>query len=293
MATILVLKGRADSKFTAVDGMALRWVKAGHRVMTRYGLGNLPEADVLFVHIDTTCTPREYRDIFCGYRVVINGQALDVDKGLYSRARLGQSDDYEGPVIVKTRANFGGEGDERYRIGRFLRYRTLVRLHHRLSALFEPDWRRRTTLMPHDYPIFDRKADVPDAVWQNQHLMVERFCPEREKDLYFIRYWVFFGEHGWARRFGSKTPIVKFGTRVTEEETVTVPCEVGELRQRLGLDYGRIDYVQHDGVVTVFDANKTLGFGRNTNGFEAELDYLAAAIDGFFQKDGATSHERR
>jgi hypothetical protein len=286
MPRILVLKGRADSKYTAVDGMARRWIRAGHRVMTRYGLGNLPAADVLFVHVDTTCTPREYREVFCRYGVVINGRALDVDKSLYSRARLRQSDDYEGPVIVKTRANFGGEGDERYRIGRFLRYRALVRWHHRFSELFEQDWRRRRTLTPHDYPIFDRRRDVPDDLWQNQQLIVERFCPERQGDLYFVRYWIFFGERGWARRFGSKSPIVKFGNRVTDEEAVTVPRELIELRQRLGLDYGRIDFVQHGDVVTVFDVNKTLGAGRNSQGFEAELDYLAGEIENFMEERG-------
>jgi hypothetical protein len=271
--------------------MARRWVRAGHRVMTRYGLGILPEADVLFVHVDTTRTPREYRDIFCKYRVVINGRALDVDKALYSCARLGQSDDYDGPVIVKTRANFGGEGDERYRIGRFLRYRALLRLHHRLSALVEPDWGHRRTLTPHDYPIFDGRRDVPDAVWQNKHLIVERFCPERQGDLYLVRYWIFFGERGWARRFGSRSPIVKFGNRVTDEEAVTVPRELIELRQRLGLEYGRIDFVQHGDVVTVFDVNKTLGAGRNSNAFEAELDYLAGEIESFMEERGQLNEQ--
>jgi hypothetical protein len=284
MARILILKGRADSKFTAVDEMAKRWTRAGHQVITRYGLGTLPEADVLFAHVDTTCTPGEYREIFCRYGVVINGRALDVDKVLYSRVRLSPSDDYEGPAIVKTRANFGGEGDERYRIVRFLRYRPLVRLHHRVSVMFDPGWRRRRTLMPHYYPIFDRLRDVPDAVWQNSQLIVERFCPERQGDLYLVRYWIFFGARGWARRFGSRSPIVKFGNRVTNEEDVTVPRELIELRQRLGLDYGRIDFVQHGDVVTVFDVNKTLGAGRNTKGFDAELDYLAGEIESFIKK---------
>jgi hypothetical protein len=290
MATILILKALADSKYSAVDEMARRWERAGHRVITRYGLRDLPDADVLFVHVDTTRMPPEYRRIFDRYRVAINQKAVDIDKTLYSRAMLAEADAYEGPVIVKTRANFGGQGDERYRAGQRLRLRPLIRLLHRLSALFETGWDRRRTLSPHAYPIFDSKRDVPDAVWRNDHLMVERFCPEREDDLYFIRYWVFFGERGWARRFGSKEAIAKFSTRVTDEETVAVPPELIEVRQRLGLDYGRMDYVQHGDAVTVFDVNKTLGFGRNTPGFEAELDYLAAEIESFIA--GATSNEQ-
>ena len=62
------------------------------------------------------------------------------------------------------------------------------------------------TLSPHEYPIFERKATCRDAVWRNEHLMVERFCPERQWAVFF-GYWVFFGERGWARRFGSEKPI--------------------------------------------------------------------------------------
>jgi hypothetical protein len=283
MATILIVKAPADSRFSVIDALAERWVGAGHGVTTRYAHRNLPEADIVVAHVDTTCLPREYAEAFERYPTVVNGRAVDIDRSRFSRLMLAESDDYDGPVIVKTRGNFGGEGDERYRVGKYLRHRLLVRWHHRLSRKRERDWQHRRTLAPHEYPIFARKAEVPGAVWRNPHLMVERFRPETDAGLYFVRYWIFFGDEGWARRFGSRNPIVKFGNRATEEETVSVPAELVALRARLGLDYGRIDYVQHGSTVAVLDANKTLGYGRNIRGYEADIDRLARGIAGFIE----------
>jgi len=36
-----------------------------------------------------------------------------------------------------------------------------------------------------------------------------------------------------------------------------VPKEVTGMRRRLGLDYGKIDYVIHQGQVVILDANRT------------------------------------
>jgi hypothetical protein len=42
-------------------------------------------------------------------------------------------------------------------------------------------------------------------------------------------------------------------------ETLDVPLELLEIRDRLGFDYGKIDYVVHQGKVHIIDANKTPG----------------------------------
>ena len=148
----------------------------------------------------------------------------------------------------------------------------------------QENWRCRRTLDPLNYPILERKEDVPAGVWENENLMVERFVPEREGDLFYIRYWIFLGNQGWARRFGSRRPVAKFGTRVTDEETVSVPRELIELRDCMGLDYGRFDYVQHGNRVMVFDVNKTLGAGNNVDDFADELDELATGINVFLEE---------
>jgi hypothetical protein len=44
-----------------------------------------------------------------------------------------------------------------------------------------------------------------------------------------------------------------------------------------------MDYVQHGTTVAVLDANKTLGYGRNIEGYEAEVDRLARGIESFIE----------
>ena len=140
---------------------------------------------------------------------------------------------------------------------------------------------KKDHIEPTGYPIYPDKRSVPSGVWDNPNLIVEQFLPETEDGLYFVRYWMFLGDRGWAARFGSKNPIVKFTGRVTEEERVPVPAELIALRKRLGFDYGRFDYVVRDGLPIVFDINKTVGGYHNCAGYAAEVDMLAEGIKDF------------
>lgn len=54
----------------------------------------------------------------------------------------------------------------------------------------------------------------------------------------------------------SKQPVVKLANSVQVEEGSTPP-EVYSFRQRLGIDYGKIDYVPRNGKAVVFDLNRT------------------------------------
>lgn len=284
MATILILRGPGGGPMV-IDELAARWSRAGHRVVSQRGTRAAPRADVVVLHVDTTRTPEDYRRLAERYPVVVNGRAVDVSKRRYCGLTLRAPEDGAGPVIVKTDANYGGHPDERY-----LRSRSrLGRLRRRLFGRPGGDWAGRTRLDPLAYPIFDRARDVPPGVWRNDALLVQRFVPERADGLFFVRYWVFFGEAGWARRFGSKQPIAKFHTRVTPEEPVTVPPALVGLRERLGLDYGRIDYAEPGGEPVVFDVNKTLSAGGNADEYAEELDRLAVGIDGFLARAGGRS----
>ena len=147
----------------------------------------------------------------------------------------------------------------------------------------ENDWRKKGHLQPSDYPIYADKNSVPTGVWENPNLVVEKFLPEKKGDLYYVRYWMFLGERGWAARFGSKNPIVKFSNRSTADERVPVPDELVDLRKRLGFDYGRFDYVVRDGRPIVFDINKTVAGYKNCAEYAAELDMLAEGIRSFGQ----------
>jgi hypothetical protein len=269
--TVLILKAPGDGE-TVVDAIALRWSAAGHRVLTHHGPRGLPAADVVVLHLNRTRVPAAYRRALRSYPVVVNGRAVDISKPLYCEHAVSRTDDYDGPVIIKTKLNFGG-GAEHNRIWLPLRVLSL--------RVLGRAWRTRAVLDPLDYPILDRKSDVPKGVWANPRLLVERFLPEREGELFFLRYWLFLGDQGWACRFGSRKPVVKFPTRVTPEERVPVPDELVELRRRLGVDYGRIDYVEHDGRPVVFDVNKTLGASGEMSEWDDELDILARGMESF------------
>lgn len=252
-----------------VDALAARWRAAGHRVEKRYTTRHLPDADVVFLHIDSTVVPDRYVDCLKDCPVVINRQVRDISKRRLSEQLLGPDDDYAGPVIVKTNANCGGI-PETPRL-RYLRDR------YRKGI----DWRHVAVLNADRYPIFAGKAEVPAAAWANPALVVERFLPEQADGLYYLRYWIFLGERGWAGRFGSRDPVVKFGKMATADQPVPVPDELKTWRRRLGFDYGRFDYVERDGRVILFDANKTVGGGHRMDEYRQRLDTLAAGIDDF------------
>lgn len=265
-----------------IDALATRWTRAGHRVLSHEGTRGVPDADVVVLHVDSTRIPARYRRLTRRYPVVVNGGAVDIAKSRYCTHLLTGPDDVEGPVMVKTVANYGGRPDDRHR-----RLRSGIwRLPRRLLGFGSSDWARRRRLDPLAYPIFESARDVPEGVWRNRHLMVQRFLPEVEDGLHFVRYWCFFGDRGWAARFGSRSPIAKFSTRVTPEQRVPVPHELVELRRCLALDYGRFDYVEHEGRPVVLDANKTLSAGRDPEAYADELDTLAPGIDAFLERAG-------
>lgn len=266
MKTILILKGPGETEML-VDVLALRWTRWGHRVTTHHGASGVPDADVVVLHVDSTRVPARYPHALREHPAVVNRHALDISKLRYSQLGVRRDDDYAGPVIVKTTRNFGGEPEH-------LRRGPLARLRPR-------GWRWIDTLDPLEYPLFDSKDHVPAGVWTNRNLLVERFVPEREEELYFVRYWLFFGDQGWACRFGSEKAIAKFHTRVTDEQPVEVPGDLIALRRRLGVDYGRIDYVEHDGRPLVFDVNKTLGGGGDLSQWADQIDTMASGIDAF------------
>lgn len=145
----------------------------------------------------------------------------------------------------------------------------------------EIDWATIDHLNPRQYPILAHPGEVPAGVWNNEHLIVEKFLPEREDDLYFVRYWTFLGDRNMTGRYGSRNPIVKFGGIATPDMPVEPPPELRQWRERLGLDYGRLDYVMHDGRPVLLDVNKTPGGGDSIAAYQSRFDVLATGIDSF------------
>jgi hypothetical protein len=104
--------------------------------------------------------------------------------------------------------------------------------------------------------LFDRVRDVPAEVWQDRQLVVEKFLPERDPRGFALRTWCFMGSRETCSRCVSAEPVVK-GASVIARELVSVPDVLRQARARLGFDYGKFDFVIHDGKPVLFDANFT------------------------------------
>lgn len=137
----------------------------------------------------------------------------------------------------------------------------------------------RQDLDTSDYRVFDHPARVPWPVWHNRHFVVERFLPERDGDLYCLRTWTFLGDAYTHSRCWSPAPIIKARNVVRPEVLGEVPDELWRLRRELGFDYGKFDYVVHDGRVGLYDANRTPA-ARHLPGsvVEPNIHILAAGL---------------
>jgi len=231
--------------------------------------------DVVIPHLDTTCTPPEYETCFARCAVVVNRKVTDISKRRISENLVARPGDYDGPVIVKTDRNFGGQ-PERERLndtGRIAQIGLMVA--RRLPWTL-------TGMITH-YKIFDHTSLVPRGVWRNRSLVVEKFLPEREDGMYCLRQYTFFGTAEINTRVFSADPIVKARTIVKREVLAETPARIREIRAALGFDYGKFDYVMHEGRVALFDANRTPTYNRaSTAGSVRPLIVnLAKGIHGF------------
>ncbi len=230
-----------------------------------------PQADLALVHIDLTTVPERILALGASYPRAFNARVADISRRRYSAHTVGPDDGYRGPVIIKSNCNYGGLPEMKARHGRWTG-KLLVGLRQRL-----PWWitRRPGT---HNYPILEDAGAVPAWVWADPALLVERFTPEFEDGLYWTRYWLFCGHRDYAVRFGCPTPLVKAGNAVVRQTLDDVPEAVRALRQRLDLDYGKIDYVTHDGHTVILDVNKTNAYRLLEATPSPQAVFLAAGI---------------
>ena len=236
-------------------GLADIWRSWGIEIVVQHGVDRFVDADVVVNHVDLTVVPEPYIRHMARYAVAINGRCTDISKRLVSRQLLGAEDRWDGPVIVKTDRNYGGELEHlilRSRAGR-----AWDQLRVRLSR---HPWRMRRTLSTRDYAVVRSLSAVPQDVWHNPHLVVERFLPEREGDLYVLRTLALFGDRWISRRRTSESPIIKSDNAIRIEDGEPHPEAFAEAR-RLGLDRGRVDYVVHGGRAVVLDVNRTNTMG--------------------------------
>jgi hypothetical protein len=231
---------------------------------------------VVIPHLDATRTPAEYDASFARCALVLNRTVTDISKRRISENLVTKPSDHDGPVIVKTDRNAGGEPElQRVRDkGRFAQAA--------LGLVGRLPW-ALTGMIGH-YKVFDHPSAVPGTVWRNPLLVVEKFLPERREGMYCLRQYTFFGSREINTLALSADPIVKSGN-VTQREVLSEPSPgVREIRTLLGFDYGKFDYVLRDGHIVLFDVNRTPTYdpASSAGSPSALIARLAAGIHGFF-----------
>jgi len=256
------------------------WVEDGHHVEMLRGIprGEV-EVDVLIPHIDLTVTPPRYQEYIDTFPVVVNRRFTDNSKRKVSQDLLGPDDPWPGEVIVKTDKNFGGIPE-----------RVILNVSEDLpldEEITQRPWRKVDQLLPAQYPVFATIRDVPTGVWRNSNLIVEKFVPEIEDGLYCNRVAIVMGDKVLCRRVYARAKVIK-GVRIERTEEVDPPAELSSIRERLGMDYGKIDFVVHEDGVHVFDMNNTPS-GLNDPQVDAGIGHkLAPGLSAVVEAAGAT-----
>jgi hypothetical protein len=246
----------AERRPYQIWGIADIWRSWGIEVAVQHGIERFVDADLVVNHVDLTVVPAPYVRHMARYAVSINGRCVDVSKRVVSRNLVEEGERWDGGVIIKTNDNYGGELERSVLHGRLGRAWDALRL--RLSR---HPWRIRRHLPTSDYAVLGSVSEVPADVWRNPCLVVERFLPEREGDLYVLRILTLFGDRWVSRRITSESPVVKSSNAVRAEDIEPHPDAFAAAR-RLGLDRGKIDYVLHGGQAVVLDVNRTNTMGR-------------------------------
>ncbi|HEU4428053.1 MAG TPA: hypothetical protein VFT98_04825 [Myxococcota bacterium] len=265
--------GALRAKFL-IARLARHWEKS--RVRVTHGPQPAPGAQLGIVHVNRTRIGAHELPPNETGRPLLNERVRDISKARFSTLRVGPDDAWRGPVIVKSNLNHfgipeargGGRWGERAR-----------------RAIARVSWRAARRLPPRRYPILPRLGEVPDWVWRDDELVVERFVPERADGLYCLRGWVFFGSRGYVYRLFSDDPLVKTGTSVRHEFLPAPPPELEAIRAAHGFDFGKFDYVEHDGRAVLLDANKTPAIEAAAD--SPRMRELAGALADFLPSSGA------
>jgi hypothetical protein len=241
----------------AITRLAEFWRADGHDVRSIFGTERFDAADIVIVHVDLSVVPARYLEFATRFPIAVNGRVQDIRRTRFSRNLVQRNEAYAGPVIVKSNANHAGAPERaRSTLGiAGLRWR----LRRRLASIHRrPVDEAPIFSTPLDYRIFDRATQVPESWFDNPELVVERFLPERVGECYAVRNYQFLGDRWTCSRMLAPDPIVNAYTQIGTEP-IDVHPEIEALRHQLGFEYGKFDYVMHDGRPVLLDANKTTG----------------------------------
>lgn len=241
-----------DNAPYVIHVLADQWRKRGIDVEVSSRVPRQVEDDVVVIpHLDLTRTPPEHQAFFAACPVVINRSVTDISKRRISNNLVRRTDTYDGPVIVKTDRNAGGDPEK-------LKLRARGKLGQAaLKIGWKLPWSVTGLLNPGQYKIYDHPDCVPWEVWHNPRLVVEKFLPELQGEQYCLRQYVFLGDKEINTLAVSPDPLVKSWNVTRREILPQTPPELREARKTLGFDFGKFDYVIREGKAVLFDANRT------------------------------------
>ena len=246
----------------SVDHLAGYWREDGHEVVYLFGTKTYVPADLLLVHVDLSVVPDEYLDFASRYPIVLNGQIRDIRKSVVSTHLVDPHQSWTGPVIVKSNFNYGGAPEQSLTPGwltkHFSAWRTACHVADRITGRESfTDWT--------SYRVYDSVEDVPSSFFKRRDIVVERFMPERENGLYHLRMYQVLGDRWTCMRVASSQPVIKASLSVSSEE-IEPHSEVHTWRKQFNLDYGKFDYLVHEGHPVLIDVNKTTGASNQVAG---------------------------
>lgn len=221
----------------AVTQLARFWARDNIRCVLVPGYRKRVQADIGFLHVDLSVIPEPYMEVAASYPVTINGAVRDITKRHISRIQVHDPEDYEGPVVVKSNLNYGGIPEK------------ILEGYSLTPGL---------PTSPSDYRVYPSPVDVPKHIYSTRDAVVEKFVPERVKGLYCLRQYLFLGDREHWFRALSKVPVINSNNWVGREPIEPDP-RVRQWRTALGFDYGKFDYIVHEGEPILLDANKTVG----------------------------------
>ena len=257
-----------ESRFQ-LFGVLREMIKRGHEVQVVVGPNADVSGDLAILHVDCSLVLQEYVALAERFTRTVNGRCLDITKRATSEALLAEGEDWSGPVIVKSNLNAKG----------------FPEVQHNMAA------KRLGQPVPHpdapvmlDYKVYESLDALPEMAWTNHHLVVEKFIPEPAEDGFVVRNWLFLGAQGRCLRHVASSRLMN-AESILRSEPIEVPEELRALREKLGFDFGKFDFVLHEGRAVLIDANKTPGTAANPSvrarieqGFKTLADGLEALL---------------
>ena len=239
-------KGPRPSAYLLHDILECWRAMGNHWMMT--SPDNRLDADAAFLHVVPTVVDEEYCELANSYPFAINAATGDTTKRKVSLNLVDRASDWAGQVIVKSDLNNFGKTEHLHNF-RARHFRQPLP-HHNLPPAI-------------DYRVYDQLAKVPEPIWHDDRFVVEKFLPEDNgDDTFSLRTWVFLGARERCTRHVVPKSISK-ANDVIRSEPCEVPQAIRDQRKRLGFDYGKFDFVVHEGQPVLLDANRTPGNPRN------------------------------